>query len=644
MSRRWLVFAGACILVVLTGCQVATPPPAVTKKPGVQVTGTPLPPTAPESQWPAERLIFPYLDKIWVAEGAPAFALTYGQSPSLSPDGQRIAYLLPDPAVAGLNQVYVLDLQTNQIQLVTAFPASYGAPVWSPDGQYLAYTNGTILVVASIQGALERVLAQDVGAIGGGVVSLVWSTDGRAIVCPLTREGASDIFAVNSDNGEAVQLSHTGNYPALAPFVVLPQDTQVASKDTVIYANPGDEGTLWAAGLDGGNRRRVLAEMDHVVERMLLSPDGRNLAGLRQTAPEAGYSLWAVDLTDEALYQGGTLPAVPDIFRWGADGRTLYWISEAALFRYTIGSGLGQVIALLPAPTPLPTATPLPVAQRLVYHVGATFYQAEPYATTVYPKEIPAKWAVDRGYTTHAGMVAFARGAGIYTFALDGGYPDLLYSFQQQGLIGIELAWSRQGNILLYAATYSQTEGTAFGMRVDLGAINVSRAAVRRFASITDRSGATPLYYDEESGEAILLPHGQDPSFTHLQAYDAKTGQVGSLYALEGEMAAAVSFDRHWAAAATYDIAARRGALRIYDLTAGEAVSKTFFLPGGTYTWGPLCWSPDGQYVAFIPILGDPYAEGDGVPQGIWVLRAETLEATMVVPLDTPGALLVGWR
>ncbi len=639
-ARRMHIWAIG-VLLVLLGCETPTPPPPVS--PTIPVsptpTQTPVPPTPLPPAWPAQRRVFEYLEKIWVVEGAAPYALTPGRSPALAPEGERIAYLLPDPADPGRVDVYVFALSTGQFTRLTQHSGPYGAPVWSPDGQRVAFTLGSILIVSPAAGGEERVLAQDI-APGARIA---WSSDGTALVCPLVREGETDLYAVQLSDGTATRLTHVGAFPAAGTFLVLDRETPSLPRDHVLFVHPGEGGTLWSVGLDGAQRERFLPEPDHVTGDLALSPDGRYLAGLREGTPETGYELWTVDLASGEWAAVATLQQSPLLLWWDGVSGELYWLDGEAFVHYAPGGAGVRVAGRLPTPTPVPTATPLPVPERLVYYHDAAFYQVQAYVGRVGVKEIPSTYAGAQSVVLHRGVVAFVLGPDVYTLQLEGGVPRLLYTFQQEGLLGLQVAWSREGTALLYAAAYRQAE-SSFGVRVDLGLLEIAGPAVVRFASITDWSGAVPLAYDESSGQAIVLPRGQDPAFVALHAYDVRSGQLSRIYVVDGEGTAAVSWDQHWAVVTGYDRESGRAFLRLYDLQTPEAPPQTAFLPEGLYCWGPLAWSPDDRYLAFVPLRGDPFGAPEAVPEGIWLLVPETMEAFPIASVDTPQALLVGWR
>lgn len=662
MSRRWLALWGLLIVALLmAGCELATPPPSSlnTSMPKEEATVASQPSAVP-IPWPDERLVFPYLEKIWLAEGAPPYALTVGRDPALAPDGHRVAYLLSDPQTEGLDQVYMLDPRTGEILLLSDLPALYSPPVWSNDGRSVAYVSGTNLVVTDARGELERAVATDVGTIGEGAIVLDWSTDSRQVVCSLTRLGAPELFAVQVDNGATVRLSYTGGYQAEAPFVVLPGEAasflkmadqdEDAAQDLVLYTNLDDGGTLWAVWLDGTGKRRVLPDVSQVAGMIRASANSQRLAFLRRGSGSSSYTLWAYDLTTGTSYQAGQVSHVPELLQWGEDGRTIYWISEATLYRYTVAGGQGAAIAKLPPPSPTPTPTPLPVAYRLIYYDQGIFYETESYGRPRSLKEIETTRAVPGGYSLHGGEVVFPKENVIYRLQLVGGTSRALYTFQEEDFLLIEVVWSLQGNALLYSATYEQEEGTSMGRRVDLGVIQMPDSVsatprLNRFTYLTDRTGATPLLYDEESGEAVFLPRGGDTAFLHLQRYNVADAQDVDYLGVEGDGTAAVSADQHWAVATSYDLGSNQGSLRLYDLTAEGMISQTFALPEGTFVRGPLQWSPDGQYVAFIPIQGSPNQEGgEQLAQGIWALWPELGEMRKIVSLDSAQTVLVGWE
>lgn len=197
--------------------------------------------------------LLPYVSDgdIWLVslDGVARWRVTEGGrawAPTLSPTGRRLAYwLMPDlgPTTsehdAGL---WVLDTGDARRHLLARGPGPYGVPSWSPEGQRLAWISGNQLMVADLEGR-ARVLAV-VEAQSTRRPQVVWSPDGRHLVCALISDGIRGLWSI-----EVV----TGRHRLLA---VLSPDGPVA------YAL-SPEGTL---ALAQGGTVRLLSDLSQGAE------------------------------------------------------------------------------------------------------------------------------------------------------------------------------------------------------------------------------------------------------------------------------------------------------------------------------------------------------------------------------------------
>jgi dipeptidyl aminopeptidase/acylaminoacyl peptidase len=219
---------------------------------------------------------------------------------SFSPAGDQIAYSRT-PENAG---IAVLNLRSGARRNLTSTGA---APVWSPDGRWIAYQRGE----AEKPGNTEEVWL--VGADGNGArllmaqaASPAWLPGGHALVVRSRKDDR--LLRVPVDGKAPAEVFHEG---ATAPFpAVSPDGARVAfSRDDrleVIDRQSKQKALHWATpGLDG-----LLAAW---------SPDGKRLAFSGDAETPIG--LWIIDVEGRRAVQLAVGPTTRPA--WSADGQTL---------------------------------------------------------------------------------------------------------------------------------------------------------------------------------------------------------------------------------------------------------------------------------------------------------------------------------
>lgn len=147
-----------------------------------------------------------------------------------SPDGTQVAYIrMPDtqlPFPEG--ELWVADADGTNARRLAAADAGHGfAPVWSPDGNFLAYVerlNADDPRVGYEAGALRsavRVLELATGATfrvtpweEAQAMTPAWSPDGSRLACPVMRDGKMSVWVYDLHSGE---LRPAGEAPACCP-------------------------------------------------------------------------------------------------------------------------------------------------------------------------------------------------------------------------------------------------------------------------------------------------------------------------------------------------------------------------------------------------------------------------------------------
>ncbi|MEO8909077.1 MAG: hypothetical protein ABI408_02455 [Gemmatimonadaceae bacterium] len=149
---------------------------------------------------------------------------TDNTSPSYSPDGRQIAFI---SGKSGQPQVYIMDADGSNIQLLTPYTAgvrSYRAsPDWSPDGQAVAYEqqNGNFQVwTIDLRDRSPKQLTSE-----GENEDPSWAPDGRHIVFSSTRGGDKQLWILDCESGRARQLTHNkgARLAAWSPVLANPE-------------------------------------------------------------------------------------------------------------------------------------------------------------------------------------------------------------------------------------------------------------------------------------------------------------------------------------------------------------------------------------------------------------------------------------
>jgi dipeptidyl aminopeptidase/acylaminoacyl peptidase len=138
--------------------------------------------------------------------------------PAWSPDGQSIAFVsnrtLPDPDRSQNTDVFVVAAREGQVpRAVATDPGTDGSPVFSPDGQWIAYSAGcdpkdlwygaSHLALAPVAGGASRPLT---AALDRNVTSPRFTPDGRAVLFLLEDRGNRHLARVPVEGGSVERL------------------------------------------------------------------------------------------------------------------------------------------------------------------------------------------------------------------------------------------------------------------------------------------------------------------------------------------------------------------------------------------------------------------------------------------------------
>jgi Tol biopolymer transport system component len=261
--------------------------------------------------------------------------------PSLSPDGERVAYAWRGPTED--LDIYVKALGTGAEPLrLTDDLGEEASAVWSPDGREIAFirsseANSAIYVVPSMGGS-ERKLTDLVGPLPNDL-SLSWSPDGRWIAFPeKSAEGQSSrIVALLLETLERRNL--TTPPPDIGGDLrpdFSPDGRQVAFVRRVetIWGN----NDVWVQSLEGGEPRPVTSENYLVILDLAWTPDGEQIVISESIAAAARAYRVSVDGGTPELVAGlGTgasgvrIVGNRMVYRQSRAGRANIWRSPGRL-------------------------------------------------------------------------------------------------------------------------------------------------------------------------------------------------------------------------------------------------------------------------------------------------------------------------
>ncbi len=221
----------------------------------------------------------------------------------------------------GNGEIYLLDIQTEQLTNLTRHPADDRAPEWRPDGGAIAFEshrdgNWDVYVLDLADGTLAR-LTDDPAYDGAPT----WSPDGTQIAFESYRDGNLEIYKVAATGGEPTRLTNhpAGDYaPAWHP-----------QEDLIAFASWRDGNKeIYTIAASGGEPRNI-SQNPANEESPAWAPDGATLAFvswrvLAGTMGNRNAEIYGRSMADGAVQQL-TDNMWPDLDpAWDAEGK-LVW-------------------------------------------------------------------------------------------------------------------------------------------------------------------------------------------------------------------------------------------------------------------------------------------------------------------------------
>src|ERR1041384_5979533 len=262
-----------------------------------------------------------------------------------SPDGKRLAF-------SALDKIYVMDLPGGAPRRLTTDTVHEQTPVWSPDGQWIAYvtwtsTQGGALMKAHADGSARMRLTPEPAFFD----TPVWSPDGQRLIAvkgprqPRMTERFGpgyDLVWVPAGGGAMTRITPYDGWGR-------PHFTRNPDR---IYYYAGPEG-LVSIRWDGTDRRTHIKVNGYTypgpgsepepADEIIAGPDTDRVLAQQGnnayivTLPQLGADVPTINLSDpsSAPFPVKRLTRIGgDFIGWTADGKVAYWSIGASFFRY----------------------------------------------------------------------------------------------------------------------------------------------------------------------------------------------------------------------------------------------------------------------------------------------------------------------
>jgi Tol biopolymer transport system component len=255
-----------------------------------------------------------------------------------------------------MREVFVatVDLETGDLlerptRVSESYFGSNNSPEWSPDGRNVAYLSGRkpwrefgdeVIVIRSMETGEVKELQPNLASL----MYPRWSPDGRSLLLRGKDETGRGFFKVDVQTGEVEALIRfppgTRNLATRAEWL--------AGGEALLYWWPLPQAPrdataadrLWnirVRDLDAGSEK-VLCQGE-ISPRFALSPDRRQLAFAIREANRASLMVMPTTGGEPRAVLPDLAESLPSEIQWGPDGRHLYYVMDAGLWRVPVAGG-----------------------------------------------------------------------------------------------------------------------------------------------------------------------------------------------------------------------------------------------------------------------------------------------------------------
>jgi tricorn protease len=480
--------------------------------------------------------------------------------PAISPDGHEIAF------VSG-GDIWTVPAAGGEAHLLVTHPATESRPLYSPDGKRLAFVStrtgaGNIYILTLATGDLKRLTYSDTPDRLDA-----WSADGQWIYFTSSVNdvaGQGDIFRVRSTGGTPLEVSRE-RYMNEFESAPSPDGSQIALVAKGISSSQWwrnghthiDETEIWLKPVAQAGEYKKFLSADAKHAWPMWSADGRTLYFMSDAS--GAENLWAAPVASPTAAKAITSFKKGRVL-WpsiGAGGKTIVFERDFAIWSLNTASGKAEQV---------------PIELRGVSVSPAVTRTTETSFRTLALSPDGKKIAV------------IAHGQLFAASAKDGGEGLRLKS---DAIAVTEPQWSPDSMSLVYSA--ERQDGAH---QLELYDFKTEKARPLTFAA-GEAAGAV------FSPDGKSIAYSQNDKEVHVLTVPAKEGKPLDRVVAKGQFqrpSLAWSPDNQWIVYTSIDGRSFAN-LNVVPAAGGESRPISFLANGETGT--RIAWSPDGKYILF---------------------------------------------
>ena len=253
---------------------------------------------------------------------------SFDGAPDISPDGSKLLFLSNR---SGNYDIWVKDLNTSTLSQLTTNPETDYKPHWSPDGSQIvfkSYRDGHANVwKMNADGTNQIQLTFDIDGLDVPKPFLHgpnWSPDGSTIVFGRRTAGVYNIWSMNADGTNRIQLTNSPNHETQPSFS--PDGSKIVYTAAMTPGSFLNEVMIMNA--DGTNQVQLTNDVinGHFTHHAHFSPDGQSI--VYRSTRTGNPDVWTMDIEGNNNTQITFNQALDGGGNYGPDGKSIVFRSE----------------------------------------------------------------------------------------------------------------------------------------------------------------------------------------------------------------------------------------------------------------------------------------------------------------------------